>query len=470
MQARMRRNRIALPVLLASALLFTSTCEFQGNGLAMQRSGAADMVYAATTGSDVNLTEEQAVSGALESDCAPSTKKSETYDVTEWWKADISDYDQSLSLIRYEAAAAQPDPLTTTIAVTTDTTEVTTTTTTSTEETTTTTTTVVTTLEAPAIRATTTVCAPANSVVFYTYGYGHGVGMSQNGANFYAKYKGYSYKQILSHYYPGTTLVNTGVDPNKRITIGNCTGDIVSVISQVVYLEMGPSMATEALKAQAVAIYSFYLNHNGGSGLKGKRNPPQNIVNAVKSVVGQAIYYNGKPADAMFYASSGGATASCKDIFNMDIPYLRSIDVEYDESCDPHYCDAQVFSVKQLKAKLEARYNVKLSGSPYDWIKLNYGDGGYVASAVIGGKVTVKGNALRTALGLKSPKFEFVYQQGSTPPPATLITTAAQPETTQSEISTTTTTTTTAAPAATTESESVVASESTVSDTTASEN
>lgn len=38
-----------------------------------------------------------------------------------------------------------------------------------------------------------------------TRGYGHGVGMSQYGANGMAN-AGYSYKDILSHYYPGTTL------------------------------------------------------------------------------------------------------------------------------------------------------------------------------------------------------------------------------------------------------------------------
>ena len=38
---------------------------------------------------------------------------------------------------------------------------------------------------------------------FTTYGYGHGVGMSQNGANILAK-QGYSYLDILSFYFPGT--------------------------------------------------------------------------------------------------------------------------------------------------------------------------------------------------------------------------------------------------------------------------
>lgn len=41
--------------------------------------------------------------------------------------------------------------------------------------------------------------------VFTVYGYGHGVGMSQYGANSYAK-MGYSYEEILEHYYPGTIL------------------------------------------------------------------------------------------------------------------------------------------------------------------------------------------------------------------------------------------------------------------------
>lgn len=44
-----------------------------------------------------------------------------------------------------------------------------------------------------------------NNANITTRGYGHGVGMSQYGANDMAN-AGYSYKNILSHYYPGTTL------------------------------------------------------------------------------------------------------------------------------------------------------------------------------------------------------------------------------------------------------------------------
>ena len=44
-----------------------------------------------------------------------------------------------------------------------------------------------------------------NTANITTRGYGHGVGMSQYGANGMANAR-YSYKDILSHYYPGTTL------------------------------------------------------------------------------------------------------------------------------------------------------------------------------------------------------------------------------------------------------------------------
>lgn len=44
-----------------------------------------------------------------------------------------------------------------------------------------------------------------SKIIFEGYGRGHGVGMSQNGANAYAKH-GWNYKKILAHYYRNTIL------------------------------------------------------------------------------------------------------------------------------------------------------------------------------------------------------------------------------------------------------------------------
>jgi stage II sporulation protein D len=46
-----------------------------------------------------------------------------------------------------------------------------------------------------------------SAVTITTTGYGHGVGMSQYGANVMAS-GGSSYDEILAAYYPGTALVN----------------------------------------------------------------------------------------------------------------------------------------------------------------------------------------------------------------------------------------------------------------------
>lgn len=51
-----------------------------------------------------------------------------------------------------------------------------------------------------------TVSESGNNIVFTTKGWGHGVGMSQYGANGMAK-AGYSYSQILKHYYTGISIV-----------------------------------------------------------------------------------------------------------------------------------------------------------------------------------------------------------------------------------------------------------------------
>ena len=57
------------------------------------------------------------------------------------------------------------------------------------------------------IRSTAFTVSYANGVfTFTTYGYGHGVGLSQIGANLYAVYGGYTFDQILHHYFTGVTI------------------------------------------------------------------------------------------------------------------------------------------------------------------------------------------------------------------------------------------------------------------------
>ncbi len=50
-----------------------------------------------------------------------------------------------------------------------------------------------------------TIKADKSTITFSVRGYGHGVGLSQNGANYLAQ-QGYTYEEILKHYYTGITI------------------------------------------------------------------------------------------------------------------------------------------------------------------------------------------------------------------------------------------------------------------------
>jgi len=83
----------------------------------------------------------------------------------------------------------------------------------------------------PPVCATGCTAAPAGSgalFLFTGHGWGHGVGMSQYGAYGYAQH-GWTFQQILAHYYPGTTLAKAPAttlrvllaDRKKKLTIAS---------------------------------------------------------------------------------------------------------------------------------------------------------------------------------------------------------------------------------------------------------
>lgn len=257
--------------------------------------------------------------------------------------------------------------------------------------------------------------AQPGDFAFVTYGWGHGVGMSQNGANFYAEYSGWTYQDILFHYYPGTFLMNTGLTDYEELTVRHQpAGDTLDVVSQIVYNEVGGSMSYEAIKAQAVAVYT-YIKYNGddSSDLRPKANPPQIVIDACSEVLGEALFYDGDYALTMFYASSGGCTANCYEVFYQDIPYLVSVPSDYDGAYDPHFGTVTYISAQELKSRIESAYGLTLSENPYNWIQPIYSEEtGYITDILIDGQMYVKGYAFSLTMGLKSCKFDIMY----TPP------------------------------------------------------
>lgn len=314
----------------------------------------------------------------------------ETEEEIEWFKAELDEYDDSLSLISYEtspeAKSKEPTPveLNVTGGYIGD---------------------------IPWLESQPVIESIPGKFAVVTYGWGHGVGMSQNGANFYAMYSGWTYQDILFHYYPGTYLMNTGLAEEEEITVNGVSGDVLSMVSQIVYNEVGGTMSYEAIKAQAVAVYSYCkYNGNDAKDLRCKPCPPQVVVDAVSEVLGQALYYDGNYALTMFSASSGGITANCSEVFYSAPPYLCSVSSDYDAVYDPHYGTVTYIDDFQLRNMIESAYNIELSDNPQNWLKPQYSDTtGYVTYINIDDQKTVKGYEFKLAIGLKSSKFNIFY-------------------------------------------------------------
>lgn len=309
----------------------------------------------------------------------------QNYEPTDWWKADLDSYDD-LSLVTYETvdtpASSEPEF----IAEGYDDT-----------------------ISSSVPTASAVSTTADGTFAFTSYGWGHCVGLSQNGANFYAKYAGWSYQDILFHYYPGTTLMNTGTAETEIVTVQGVPGNVLQQVSEIVNIEVGPSFEPECIKAQAVAVYTYMKYHdNDAHDLRGKPNPPQSLVDLCASVLGEALYYDGNYCLTMFYASCGGITANCYDIFSADLPYLRSVASEYDSAYDPHWGDVTYYTIDQVRERIEKAYGIRLSDDPENWIQIIEGNGGYVNRVNVDGQLTVRGNAFRSVMGLKSPKFTYI--------------------------------------------------------------
>src|SRR5437868_4905511 len=59
----------------------------------------------------------------------------------------------------------------------------------------------------------------AGGLVISGHGWGHGVGMAQWGANGYAQH-GWDYRQILAHYYQGTTVATHSAPAVRVLLVG----------------------------------------------------------------------------------------------------------------------------------------------------------------------------------------------------------------------------------------------------------
>ncbi|MDE6764456.1 MAG: SpoIID/LytB domain-containing protein [Oscillospiraceae bacterium] len=197
------------------------------------------------------------------------------------------------------------------------------------------------------------------------------------------------------------------------------TVNAYDLICQIVNNEMSPSFSDEAIKAQAVAAYSYVKYHNVNGltpSVLVKKNPSDRIKNLVSEVWGVCCYYNGSVAQTVYMASSSGYTADAEHVWGGSVPYLKSVYCPFDVGNDPNYGSTLEVSESSMRSMLENSLGISLSNNPYNWLKIqNYIDGNYVYEISVDGQKTISGKKLReTVMGhkLKSAAFDVSYKDG----------------------------------------------------------
>lgn len=266
--------------------------------------------------------------------------------------------------------------------------------------------------------------------VFTVYGYGHGVGMSQNGASEYAR-RGWTYKQILLHYYnnPGISLVKDSNLPST-VTYNGKSYSLAEYLGKTAYAEVGPSAPLESIKSQMVAIYTYAKRQNfkmttsNHAFRESYAGTSSSIENAIKATLGEYLAYYGSPAFTPYFSTAAGKTASSANVWGgsqNSYPYLAGGRT----SPEGDVKRTLTISSEDLRKKVEA-YNAKVDSSkritlqsdPSQWIKILEHDSargsscGYISSMRIGNQ-TMRGNAFRLnimgAATLRSHCFTFTY-------------------------------------------------------------
>lgn len=192
----------------------------------------------------------------------------------------------------------------------------------------------------------------------------------------------------------------------------------------VVSGEMPASYELEALKAQAVAARTYTLNimetesaiydtvqhqvYMDQDQLKERWGDDfdqyyNKVKQAVNETEGEIIEYNGERIKPLYFSISNGYTENSEDYWANEIPYLKSVNSEWDKTA-PNYEQVVEFDLKTLRSKFN---NPKLTKS--DFKILSRTEGRNIDEVLIGDTV-YSGREVRELLGLRSSDFSFEFK------------------------------------------------------------
>lgn len=217
------------------------------------------------------------------------------------------------------------------------------------------------------------------------------------------------------------------------------TGEIEKLSVQdylfgVVAAEMPALYHEEALKAQAVVAYTYYLNKKGQSGSEyditddftkdqafitasaarekwgDKADEYENkIKSAVKSVLYKKITYGGNPILAVYHAISSGNTENVSYLWSGEYPYLVSVDSSFDKEAK-NFETVVTFSADEVAEKLASKVTItdKEQNVFSDAQKTEAGS----VKTILAAGTTLTGADVRGALELRSANFDVSFEGG----------------------------------------------------------
>ena len=123
-----------------------------------------------------------------------------------------------------------------------------------------------------------------------------------------------------------------------------------------------------------------------------------NLWNGIRTV--------GNVAKSAYQQAFNLYTQGAGEVWQTDLPYLQSVDSPEDDSLVPNYYSVVTFTAQEFRDRFLAAYPAaKLNGDAGSFLTdITRNDAGFVSTLRVGG-VTVRGNELRTILGLRSPSF-----------------------------------------------------------------
>lgn len=234
--------------------------------------------------------------------------------------------------------------------------------------------------------------------------------------------------------------------PDRTFTLRDAsTGETFTVprrefVEASLACEMDLSSPVEALKAQAVAAYTYYsrqqadgqtiacdtanwlvyvpesaMRERWGEDFEDYKAVLTAVVDAVE---GQLLTYQGKPILASYFAISTGGTEAVENVWSPDAslehPYLQAVASPGDVFSDGYLSTVRLTDeqFREAVAAYFADNPPDLSGPAEEWLtEMEYTPSRMVKSAKLGGKA-VTGPELRSALGLRSAGFTFTWEEG----------------------------------------------------------